>query len=136
MGLFTVYNFTSVCDQRVHQTKGRSWRTDCPLILAACHKFGQGDRVRSLHESKIQKALHIWKLPLHKIQHLKKKHYLMFQHLNLSLGTELLAHELLVHTPPHNGWPIPCIRCIVVQNLVMQLFEFIKNHEFRFFSFN
>jgi hypothetical protein len=30
--------------------KGRSWRIDCLLILAACHKFGQGDCVRSLHE--------------------------------------------------------------------------------------
>jgi hypothetical protein len=30
--------------------KGRSWRTDCPLILAACHKHDQGDRVQSLHE--------------------------------------------------------------------------------------
>jgi hypothetical protein len=30
--------------------KGRSWRTNCPLVLAACHKLGQGDRVRSLHE--------------------------------------------------------------------------------------
>jgi hypothetical protein len=30
--------------------KGRSWRIDCPLVLAACHKLGQGDRVRSLHE--------------------------------------------------------------------------------------
>jgi hypothetical protein len=48
--LFTVYNFTSIWDQRVHYTKGRSWRTNCPLVLAACHKFGQGDRVRSLHE--------------------------------------------------------------------------------------
>jgi hypothetical protein len=39
---------------------------------------------------------------------------LMFEHLNLSLGIELLAHELLVHMPPDNGWPITCIRCIVV----------------------
>jgi hypothetical protein len=30
--------------------KGRSWRTDCPLKLATCHKFGQGDHVCSLHE--------------------------------------------------------------------------------------
>jgi hypothetical protein len=30
--------------------KGRSWRTNCPLVLAACHKLSQGDRVRSLHE--------------------------------------------------------------------------------------
>ncbi len=30
--------------------KGRSWRTNCPLILVACHKLGQGDHVRSLHE--------------------------------------------------------------------------------------
>jgi hypothetical protein len=30
--------------------KGRSWRTNYPLVLAACHKFGQGDCVRSLHE--------------------------------------------------------------------------------------
>jgi hypothetical protein len=30
--------------------KGRSWRTNCPLVLAACHKLGQGDRVHSLHE--------------------------------------------------------------------------------------
>jgi hypothetical protein len=30
--------------------KDRSWRTNCPLVLAPCHKFGQGDRVRSLHE--------------------------------------------------------------------------------------
>jgi len=42
------------------------------------------------------------------------KNLIMFEHLNLSLGTELLAHELLVHMPPDNGWPIPCIRCIVV----------------------
>jgi hypothetical protein len=27
-----------------------SWRTDYPLVLAACHKLDQGDRVRSLHE--------------------------------------------------------------------------------------
>jgi hypothetical protein len=44
------YNFTSFWDQRVHSTKGISWRTDCPMVLAACHKLGQGDRVRSLHE--------------------------------------------------------------------------------------
>jgi hypothetical protein len=30
--------------------KGRSWRTDYPLVQAACHKLGQGDRVCSLHE--------------------------------------------------------------------------------------
>ncbi len=30
--------------------KSRSWRTDYPLLLAACHKLGQGDRVHSLHE--------------------------------------------------------------------------------------
>jgi hypothetical protein len=30
--------------------KGRSWRTNCPLVLAACNKLGQGDRVHSLHE--------------------------------------------------------------------------------------
>jgi hypothetical protein len=30
--------------------KGRSWRTDCPLVLAACQKFVQGDHVHSLHE--------------------------------------------------------------------------------------
>jgi hypothetical protein len=30
--------------------KGRSWKIDCPLVLVACHKFGQGDRVRSLYE--------------------------------------------------------------------------------------
>jgi hypothetical protein len=30
--------------------KGRSWKTDCPLVLVACHKLGQGDRVHSLHE--------------------------------------------------------------------------------------
>jgi hypothetical protein len=30
--------------------KGGSWRTNCPLVLAACHKLGQGDRVHSLHE--------------------------------------------------------------------------------------
>ncbi len=30
--------------------KGRSWRTYCPLVLAACHKLGQGHRVCSLHE--------------------------------------------------------------------------------------
>jgi len=29
---------------------GRSWRIDCPLVLAACHKLGQGNHVRSLHE--------------------------------------------------------------------------------------
>ncbi len=40
----------STWDQRVHWTKGRSWRTDCPLVLAACHKLGQGDRARNLHE--------------------------------------------------------------------------------------
>ncbi len=48
--LFIVYNFTSIWDQRVYQTKGRSWRTYCPLVLVACHKLGQGDCVRSLHE--------------------------------------------------------------------------------------
>ncbi len=40
----------SVWDQRVHQTKNRSWKTNCLLVLAACHKLGQGDRVHSLHE--------------------------------------------------------------------------------------
>jgi hypothetical protein len=30
--------------------KGRSWRTNCPLVLVACHKLGQGDRVYNLHE--------------------------------------------------------------------------------------
>jgi hypothetical protein len=30
--------------------KGRSWRTNYPPLLAACHKLGQGDRVRDLHE--------------------------------------------------------------------------------------
>jgi hypothetical protein len=30
--------------------KGRSWRTDYPLVLATCHKLGQGDCVCSLHE--------------------------------------------------------------------------------------
>jgi len=30
--------------------KGKSWKTDCPLVLAACHKLGQGDHVRSLHD--------------------------------------------------------------------------------------
>jgi hypothetical protein len=30
--------------------KDRSWRTDCPLVLAACHKLGQGNRVCNLHE--------------------------------------------------------------------------------------
>ncbi len=52
-----VYNLMSVWDQRVHQTKGRSWRTDYPLVLAACHKFGQGDRVCSLH--KFSKSAHV-----------------------------------------------------------------------------
>ncbi len=48
--LFTAYNLTSVWDRRVHLTRGRSWRTDYPLVLAACHKLGQDDPVRSLHE--------------------------------------------------------------------------------------
>jgi hypothetical protein len=48
--LFTVYNFMYVWDQRVHQTKGRSWRTYCLLVPAACHKLGQGDRVCNMHE--------------------------------------------------------------------------------------
>jgi hypothetical protein len=30
--------------------KGRSWKTDCPLVLAAFHKLSQGDCVHSLHE--------------------------------------------------------------------------------------
>jgi hypothetical protein len=30
--------------------KGRSCRTNCPFVLIACHKLGQGDRVCSLHE--------------------------------------------------------------------------------------
>jgi hypothetical protein len=30
--------------------RGRSWRTNYPLVQATCHKLGQGDRVRSLHE--------------------------------------------------------------------------------------
>ncbi len=50
-------NFTFVWDHRVHQTKGRSWRTDCPLVLVACHKFGQGNRVRNLHE--FSKSVHV-----------------------------------------------------------------------------
>ncbi len=57
MGLFTVYNFTSVWDQRVHQTKGRSWRINCPLVLATCHKLGQGDCVCNLHEP--SKSAHV-----------------------------------------------------------------------------
>jgi hypothetical protein len=31
-------------------SKGKSWRTDCPLVLVACHKLGQGNCVHSLHE--------------------------------------------------------------------------------------
>ncbi len=62
LNMFTIYSFTSVSDQRIHQAKGRSWktnchqtkdrswRTNCPLVLAACHKLCQGNRVRSLHE--------------------------------------------------------------------------------------
>jgi hypothetical protein len=30
--------------------KGRSWKTNCPLVLVTCHKLGQGDHVRNLHE--------------------------------------------------------------------------------------
>jgi len=30
--------------------KGRSWKINCPLVLVACHKLGQGNRVHSLHE--------------------------------------------------------------------------------------
>jgi hypothetical protein len=30
--------------------KGQSWRIDCPIVLVAWHKLGQGDRVSSLHE--------------------------------------------------------------------------------------
>ncbi len=37
--------------------KGRSWRTNCPLVLAACHKLGQGDCVCSLHE--LNKNAHV-----------------------------------------------------------------------------
>jgi hypothetical protein len=37
--------------------KGRSWRTDCFLVLAACHKLCLGDRVCSLHE--ISKSLSV-----------------------------------------------------------------------------
>jgi len=37
--------------------KGRSWRIDCPLVLATCHKLGQGDRVRNLHEP--NKSAHV-----------------------------------------------------------------------------
>ncbi len=50
--LFTVYNLRFVWDQRVHWTKGRSWRTNrpYPLVVAACHKIGQGSHVHSLHE--------------------------------------------------------------------------------------
>ncbi len=50
IAIFIVYNFTSIWNQRVHQRKGKSWRTNCPLILATWHKFDQGDHVRSLHE--------------------------------------------------------------------------------------
>jgi hypothetical protein len=32
--------------------KGKSWMIDCPFVLVVCHKLGQGDRVRSLHELK------------------------------------------------------------------------------------
>jgi len=52
-----VYNFTSIWDQKVHYTKGRSWRTDCLLVLVACHKLGQGDRVCNLHE--LSKNAHV-----------------------------------------------------------------------------
>ncbi len=48
--LITSYNFTFVWDQRVHYTKGSTWRTNCPLVLAACHKLSQGDHVHNLHE--------------------------------------------------------------------------------------
>jgi hypothetical protein len=30
--------------------KGKSWKIDYPLVQVECHKLGQGDRVRSLHE--------------------------------------------------------------------------------------
>jgi hypothetical protein len=30
--------------------KGKSWRTDYPLVQVTCHKLGQGYRVRNLHE--------------------------------------------------------------------------------------
>ncbi len=50
MNMFIVYNFKSVWNQRVHWTKGRSWRTDCLLVLTAGHKLEHGDRVHSLHE--------------------------------------------------------------------------------------
>jgi len=48
--LFIVYNFTSVWDQRIHYMKDRLWKMDCPLVLAACLKLGQGDYVCNLHE--------------------------------------------------------------------------------------
>jgi len=37
--------------------KGRSWRINCLLVLAACHKLGQDDRVCSLHE--FNKSAHV-----------------------------------------------------------------------------
>ncbi len=55
--MFIVYNFTSVWDQKVHQTKGRSWRTNCPLVLVTCHKLGHGNCVRNLHE--LNKSAHV-----------------------------------------------------------------------------
>jgi hypothetical protein len=30
--------------------KDKSWRIYCPLVLATCHKLGQGDCVRNMHE--------------------------------------------------------------------------------------
>jgi hypothetical protein len=39
--------------------KGRSWKTNCPPVLAAGHKFDQDNRVRSLHEP--NKSAHVRK---------------------------------------------------------------------------
>ncbi len=57
--------------------KGRSWRTDCPLVLAACHKFGQGDHVRSLHE--FSKSAHVLKLELVIIEFSESAHVLKLE---------------------------------------------------------
>jgi hypothetical protein len=46
--LFTIQHLFET--RKFIRWKARSWRTECPVILAACHKLGQDDHVCSLHE--------------------------------------------------------------------------------------
>jgi hypothetical protein len=50
MQLSLLFTILRVFETRESIRRKVSWRTNCLLVLAGCHKFGQGDRVCSLHE--------------------------------------------------------------------------------------